>query len=123
MTKTEMRELARELGTLNLQLKKIEDRKKEIKKSLEQAMTTLSTEESKTGTVQHILEDVPGFTVKMYSRTQFYANQGKARKLLHPNTFLAIFKPSTFNVIDVRPTAEIKKLGVDTFLDTFGIAS
>lgn len=120
MTKTEMRELAREYGILNLRIKQAEDRKKEIKERLVEAMAALPTEETKTGTIQHILEGVEGFTAKMYSRTQFYANQAKARKLLHPNTWAAIFKPSTFMVIDVRPTADVKRIGVDEFLRRAG---
>ena len=116
MNMTEMRAMAREIGILSLHIKELEDRKKEMKKTLEQAMAKLPVTESKGGTLQHILDGVTGFTAKMYGKTQFYANQQKARELLHPNTWAAIFKPSTFNVVDVRPTAETKRMGVDVLL-------
>jgi hypothetical protein len=123
MTKSEMRALARELGILNLRIKQLEDQKKLVKERLEQGMATLPQNESRTGTLQHVLDGVVGFTAKMYSRTQFYANQKKARELLHPNTWAAIFKPSTFNVIDIRPTADVKRMGVDAFLESVDLAS
>jgi len=123
MTKTEMRAYAREIGILSLHIKELEDRKKQLKKVLEQAMEQLPQTKTKTGAMQKILEGVEGFTAKMYSRTQFYANQQKARKLLHPNTWAAIFKPSTFNVVDVRPTAETKRMGVDVLLQEIDLAS
>jgi len=116
MNKAQMRRLAREYGILNMRIRQIEERKKEIKEALEDAMGELPTQTSARGSLHHVLTNVPGFVVKMYSRTQFYADQKKARKLLHPNTWAAIFKPSTFNVVDVRPTAEVKKMGVDAFL-------
>jgi hypothetical protein len=123
MTMTEMRALAREIGILSLHIKELEDRKKAMKKTLEQMMSKLPLTESKGGTLQHILEGVTGFTAKMYGKTQFYANQAKARELLHPNTWAAIFKPTSFNVVDVRPTAETKRMGVNALIRELDLAS
>jgi hypothetical protein len=123
MTKTQMKETARAIGILSLHIKELDDKRKALKKELESALGKLPTTETKDGKLQHILEGVTGFTAKMYSKTQFYGNPKKARQLLHPNTWAAIFKPSTFNVVDVRPTAETKRLGVDVLMQEIELAS
>ena len=113
MTNQEMRDAARRIGILALQKQEIETKIKDLKNQLAPLMkATCPTEESKTGNTQYVLKNVDGFSCKLYERTQLFASQEKAREILHPNTFNAIFSPTTSEVVDVRPTAETKRKGV-----------
>jgi len=111
-----MRLLARRIGILALKRKELEDAIKELKTQLAPHLRREQIEETKDGREHHVLTDVDGFTCKLYDRTQLFADQKVARKLLHANTFNAIFKPSTAEIVDVRPTAATKRLAVDILM-------
>ena len=116
MTKREMKLLARKIGILAIQKKELEDAIKELKKQLSPHMSNCKQEEKPDGKIHFILEDVTGFTCKRYDRTQLFANQKVARKLLHANTFNAIFKPTDSVIVDIRPTAATKRLAVEQLI-------
>lgn len=116
MTKTEMRLIARRIGILALRKQELEEEIKQLKKELAPHLQLCRQEETKEGNIHFVLDDVDGFTCKLYSRTQLFASQEKARELLHPNTFNAIFHPTTSEVVDVRPTPATKRMGIDALM-------
>jgi hypothetical protein len=83
-----------------------------LKKDLEAKMVVLendhllTTEVSKNGKQQKVLAH-DNFSCKIYTRVNTSMDKKKAKKLLHPNTFKAIFKQSISKVIDVRPSKKL----------------
>jgi hypothetical protein len=120
MTRTEMRDKARLIGILQMKKKVLEEKLKALKKELgKHVAASIPTTKSASGNEQHVLE-MHGFSCKVYDRTQLYAKQAKAREILHPNTFAAIFHPSTFQVVDIRPTKETQMIGLDKLTAELG---
>lgn len=50
----------------------------------------------------YVLPETQQYSVKVYTMSRHFANEKKARELLHSSTFKAIFKLSTFDKVDVR---------------------
>ena len=113
MNKEDMQAVAKRIGILALQKKELEDEIKKLKCQLKPHLKRCKQEENDQGAVFYVLDGVDGFTCKMYDRTQLYAKQAVARKILHANTFNAIFKPSTSVMVDIRPTKETKRKSLD----------
>jgi hypothetical protein len=117
MNHNQLRKIARRIGVLNMQKKALEEELKGWKDVFAKHAKELPTTITKSGNVNYILDNVEGFTCKVYEKTQLYASTTKARELLHPNTFNAIFTPSTFDVVDVRPDKRTQALLLDTLLE------
>jgi hypothetical protein len=116
MNKEEMQAIAQRIGVLVMKKSDLEAEIKELKKKIEPHMKRMKTEDTNDGRVRYILDGVNGFTCKSYEVTVFNGSPTIGRKLLHPNTFNAIFKPTTYTNIDIRPTKETKRIGYNQFI-------
>lgn len=122
LTLDEMRRVAQRIGVLNLEKKELDRELDCLKYNLKaEILKKISETVSKSGTVQRILEKVEGFTCKVYDRTQLRADQKKAREILHPNSFNAIFKPSTSTIVDIRADSSIKRAMVGEIKAALGL--
>lgn len=119
MNKEEMQSIAQLIGILTMKKSQLESEIKELKKKLEPHMKRMKSEETNDGRLRYILDGVNGFTCKSYDVTVFNGSPKVGRKLLHPNTFNAIFKPVTYTNIDIRPTKETKHIGYDQLIANF----
>lgn len=106
MTKQEAIELAQKIATDMRAKSKLEKTLKADKKSLEGYLRANGRTETKKGKVFKYLDGAPGLIVKLYTRSQFFPDQKKARELLNPNTFNAIFHESSSEIVDVRASAD-----------------
>lgn len=112
MTRDEFIAKIRKAGILALQKQEIEADIKLLKTEIAlNAHNFGHMEQAKSGNSQLVVDGISDFSCKVYNRTQLSASQEKARELLHPNTFNAIFSSSTSEVVDIRPTAETKRKG------------
>lgn len=110
LTRAQMRETAQRIGLLNLQKKEIDKELECLKHALKaEILEKIPESESKTGSMVRELENVGGFTCKVYDRTQLRANQKKAREVLDQATFDVIFTPSTSTILDVRADLEMSQ--------------
>jgi len=124
LTEAQMRYVAQRIGVLNLEKKELERELECLKYNLKaEILQKISETKTKTGSIQRILENVEGFTCKVYDRTQLRADQKKAKEILHANTFNAIFKPSTSTIVDVRPDARLKRSLVGEIKSVLGLSS
>ena len=121
MTLDEMKKLAQRIGVLAMERKELDRELNCLKYNLKaEILQKIPETITKSGSVQRILENVGGFTCKVYERTQLVANQKKAREILHPNSFNAIFKPSTSTIVDIRPESSLKGMLATEVMNLLG---
>jgi len=110
LTRVQMRETAQRIGLLNLQKKEIDKELECLKHALKaEILEKIPESESKTGTMVRELENVGGFTCKVYDRSQLRASQKKAREILSQDVFDAIFTMNTSTILDIRADLEMNQ--------------